>query len=85
MVVIDYQHKFTTLEIKVMRLKHNTRLAKIDMDSQALMQTIYIKESIKMINIKKIEAKQKLGIALTREEKSSLYAYTKILTKGATK
>lgn len=85
MVVIDYQHKFTILEIKVMKLKHNTRLAKTDMDSQALMQTTYIKESIKMINIKKIEAKQKLGIALTREEKSSLYAYTKILTKGATK
>ena len=85
MVVIDYQHKFTILEIKAMKLKHNIRPAKIDMDSQALMQTTYIKESIKMINIKKIEAKQKLGIALTREEKSSLYAYTKILTKGATK
>ena len=34
-----------------------------------------------MINLKRIKAKQKLGLPLTPEEQTSLYVYEKILTK----
>ena len=34
-----------------------------------------------MINIKKIQAKKKLGLELTPQEKANLYIYEKILTK----
>ena len=34
-----------------------------------------------MINLKRIKAKQKLGLELTPQEKANLYIYEKILTK----
>ena len=34
-----------------------------------------------MINLKRIKAKQKLGLLLTQEEQTNLYVYEKILIK----